>query len=118
METEIEFFLPRGYLDNLGQLHRQGHMRLALALDEIEAISDPRVQQKESYLPVILLSRVITQLGSITEITPAVIEHLFATDLIYLQDLYLHINNAEQVQLGTICPICHTQFQVQMSPLG
>ena len=35
--TEVEFTLPKGYLDEHGVLHRQGVMRLATAADEITA---------------------------------------------------------------------------------
>ena len=48
--TEIEFELPKGYVDETGALHRQGTMRLATAADEILPLRDPRVQQNEAYL--------------------------------------------------------------------
>ncbi len=37
METEFEFSLPRGFVDFDGNIHREGRMRLATALDEIES---------------------------------------------------------------------------------
>ena len=40
-------------------------MRLSVALDEIEAVNEPRVQENEAYLPVALLSRVVSRLGPI-----------------------------------------------------
>jgi hypothetical protein len=72
--TEYVFTLPRGYLDNTGQVHREGSIRLSTALDEIEAVQDPRVLANEAYLPVALLSRVITRLGSLPAVTPMLIE--------------------------------------------
>ena len=87
-QTEFEFQLPCGYLDEDGTLHRDGVMRRATAADEILPLKDARVQKNEAYLIVILLSRVITRLGSIDAINPKVIEGLFATDLAFLQDLY------------------------------
>lgn len=118
METEFEFSLPRGFVDSDGTIHRDGRMRLATALDEIESINDPRILANESYLPVILLSRVITSLGAIAPVTPYVIEHLFVSDLTYLEDLYQKVNTADQVVVGAVCPTCNTQFQLQTSPLG
>ena len=44
-QTEIEFTLPVGLLDEDGTLHRDGTMRLATAADEILPLRDPRVQQ-------------------------------------------------------------------------
>ena len=117
-ETEVEFTLPRGYVDASGRVQRQGRMRLATALDEIQAVGDPRVQANEAYLPVVLLNRVVTALGDLPAITPQVIEGLFAADLAYLQDLYQRLNSAEYIVLGAVCPRCSTQFQLQVAPLG
>ena len=35
MQTEFEFELPKGYVDQNGDLHKRGTMRLATAADEI-----------------------------------------------------------------------------------
>jgi len=118
LQTEHEFLLPRGFLDEAGQVHRAGQMRLALALDEIETIHDPRVQENEAYLPVLLLSRVITRLEGLEAVTPQVVEKLFASDLAYLEDLYIRLNGQDWVTLTAVCPHCATQFAVQVSPIG
>jgi hypothetical protein len=96
-QTEVEFELPRGYLDATGILHRRGVMRLATAADEIVPLRDPRVQQNSAYLSIIVLSRVVTRLGSLTDIDPRAIEGLFASDLDYLQRLYERINAVEEL---------------------
>jgi hypothetical protein len=93
--TEIEFELPKGYVDDTGTLHRRGTMRLATAADEILPLRDPRVQQNEAYLAIIVLSRVTTRLGSLAEIHTGVIEGLYASDLAYLQRLYETFNAAD-----------------------
>ena len=64
LHTEHEFTLPIGYLDADGTLHRDGVMRLATAADEILPLKDPRVVKNPAYLIVILLSRVVTRLGT------------------------------------------------------
>ncbi len=94
LQTEFEFTLPRGYIDAQGNLHRQGTMRLATALDEIEPLQDARVRANEAYLSILLLSRVITRLGDIRQISPAIMEKLFSADMTYLQDLYIQVNDA------------------------
>jgi hypothetical protein len=91
-QTEIEFELPKGYVDEAGTLHRRGTMRLATAADEILPLRDPRVQQNEAYLAVIVLARVITRLGALPDIHTGVIEGLYASDLAYLQRLYEQFN--------------------------
>jgi hypothetical protein len=95
-QTEIDFELPKGYLDDSGILHRHGTMRLATAADEILPLRDPRVQQNEAYLAIIVLSRVITRLGTLGDIHPGIIEGLFASDLGYLQRLYERFNAADE----------------------
>lgn len=117
METVFTFTLPRGYLDASGALHRTGTMRLAIARDEIEIAQDPRVTENEAYLSVLLLSRVVTALGDLPQITPDVIAGLFASDFAFLEDLYERLNAADPILLGVSCPNCSARFQVKVAPL-
>ena len=96
--TEVEFELPKGYLDESGTLHRRGVMRLATAADEILPLRDPRVQQNEAYLAVIVLARVIVRLGTLQDIHTGVIEGLYASDLAFLQRLYEQLNSADDTE--------------------
>ena len=114
MQTEYEFMLPRGYVDANGELHRKGTMRLATAADEILPLRDPRVQQNSSYLSIILLSRVITKLGTLPAVTNRVIEDLFTMDLAYLQDMYQRINMSEMPSYQVTCPHCSGVFAVPL----
>jgi hypothetical protein len=109
--TEYEFTLPRGYIDAEGHVHRDGLMRLATAADEILPLRDPRVQANAAYLSVILLSRVITRLGTVESINPKVVEQLFAADLSYLQDFYNRINRTGAVTALVTCPHCRQSFE-------
>jgi hypothetical protein len=117
-QTEVEFTLPCGYLDAEGSLHRQGVMRRATAADEILPLKDPRVQKNPAYLVVILLSRVVTRLGSLEQINPKVVEDLYATDLAYLQDLYNQVNALGDDRQVVICPHCQHEFAMEGAPLG
>lgn len=93
LQTEFPFTLPKGYVDGDGMLHRSGTMRLATARDEIEPLRDPRVSGPDDpYLTIIVLSRVITELGTLRQVTTRDVENLFAADLAFLQDLYGIIN--------------------------
>lgn len=116
IQTEFDFTLPRGYVDGAGSIHRQGRMRLATALDEIETINDPRVLANEAYLPALLISRVVTQLGELSLVTPQVVTGLFASDLAFLEDLYQRLNSPEAFVAEANCPNCHTHFQLQLAP--
>ena len=99
LQTEFEFTLPKGYVDKQGELHRTGTMRLATARDEIEPLRDLRVADNEAYLTVIMLARVVTRLGTMTEVTPNIIEGLFAADLAYLQEFYGIVNFGDPAML-------------------
>ena len=118
LQTEFDFVLPLGFRNGSDSLQRVGQMRLAVALDEIESLQDPRVQANEAYLPVVLLSRVVTRLGDVPHVTPQVIEKLFAADLAYLEDLYMRLNSPEKVVVSAVCPHCSTQFRLQVAPLS
>jgi hypothetical protein len=114
LQTEFEFMLPRGYVDAHGNLHRKGTMRLATALDEIEPLQDPRVRANEAYLSILLLSRVITRLGEIRQISPSIIEGLFSADMTYLQEFYLQVNDENSRFIETQCPGCGTHFTLDL----
>ena len=118
LQTEFEFTLPRGYIDQNGNLHRHGVMRLATARDEIDPLRDPRVRNNEAYLVIVLLSRVIVRLGDLTQISTGMIENLFAADLAYLQAFYRQINEEGASTLRLSCPECNAQFEVDLADLG
>jgi hypothetical protein len=115
-QTEYEFTLLKGYVDEEGNLHRDGIMRLATAADEILPLKDPRVQSNPAYLTIILLSRVITRLGSLKDVNPRIIEGLFASDIAYLQSLYSRINGDGTSRLKVVCPKCDHAFEVDQTP--
>jgi hypothetical protein len=118
LQTEYEFTLPRGYVDGEGNLHRHGVMRLATAMDEIVPLRDPRVKQNQAYLTVILLSRVITQLGKLSEVNSGTVERMFSADFAYLQDFYRRINETEHPTIPAQCPACNHEFEVELVPAG
>ena len=117
LKTEFVFTLPRGYVDSAGNLHREGVMRLATALDEVEPLQDERTRNNEAYLSILLLSRVITRLGEIETVTPSVIESLFASDFAFLQEMYLQLNE-DASHVETQCPSCGVRFGLDLMANG
>ena len=115
MQTVYDFTLPKGYMDSNGELHRRGKMRLATAGDEISATRDPRVLQNPSYLTIVILSRVITELEGVQGISATVIEKLFTADLAYLQDMYQRINDIEPPTMHFICPDCGKEHDIPLN---
>lgn len=112
LQTTFPFTLPQGYVDDEGTRHREGEMRLATAADELKPLNDPRVQSNGSYLTVIVLARVVTELGDLDDVTPGTIENLFVADLSYLQDMYERINERGANVVDVTCPECESTFEV------
>jgi hypothetical protein len=117
MKSEYAFTLPRGYVDASGQVHREGTMRLATARDEIEPLRQVEVRQNEAYLSVLLLARTITRIGEETDITPELVEGLYAADFDHLQRLYERINTNGEAVGVVACPSCASEFEVDLTEI-
>ena len=117
-KTEISFELPKGYVDKDGEVHKTGVMRLATAADEIIPLKDPRVKSNPGYLSIMLLSRVVTKLGTLEKIDVETIEQLFTPDIAYLQELYQNINAVEPIYIRETCPNCDHTFTIEVPSLG
>lgn len=117
LQTEFEFELPRGYVDADGVVHKRGTMRLATARDELLPLLDDRVKRNPAYLTVVLLSRVVTRLGTVEgdRVDAFVIEDLFAADLAFLQDLYRRINTEGHTEAAVECPHCGESLVVDLA---
>lgn len=115
LRTEYPFVLPRGYVDEQGRLHREGTLRLATAKDELTAQSEPLVRQNPSYLSIYLIMRTVSKLGALPVVDRFVIEHLFASDLAFLQDLYRRINADGHTEVAVSCPHCGGDFAVDVA---
>lgn len=103
LQTEFGFTLPKGFVDESGALHRTGTMRLATARDEIEPLRDHGIDGPDDpYLTILVLARVVTELGSLPEITTDHVERLFAADLAFLQDLYGIINFGDPADVAAL----------------
>ena len=114
LRTQFEFELPRGYVDDSGVLHKRGVMRLATAKDELIPLRDLRVQENPAYLSVVLLGRVITQLGTLPSVHDGIVENMFASDLAFLQDFYRQINSEGHTRAAVTCPHCEEPFEVEL----
>ena len=117
MQTEVPFTLPKGYVDSDGNVHREGRMRLATARDEIEPLGHAEVRHNQAYLSVLLVARTVTRIGEITEITPELVEGLYAGDFDHLQRLYERINSDGDTVGVVACPNCSHEFEVDLSSI-
>ncbi len=115
MITEYEFKLPKGYTDSAGLVHRKGKMRLATAGDEISAVRDPRVIGNASYLTIVILSKVITELEGVDVVTSSLIEQFYTADLAFLQDMYQRINDTEPPAMHVVCSHCGQEMDIPVN---
>jgi hypothetical protein len=118
LSTEFEFTLPRGLVDVQNRVHRHGVMRLATAKDEILVQKERKVQENPAYGVLVMLSRVITRLGSFNSVSPDVLEGLLLHDIAYLREFYNRINQQGNTHIPTQCPHCNTQFSVELALAG
>lgn len=110
IQTEYEFTLPKGYVNQEGTICKRGVMRLATALDEIEAMRVPRVKRDPEYMSVVLLAGVVSRLEGVEEVSAEVIEKLFTADFSFLQNMYETVNHAEDPVIQVQCPHCGKIF--------
>ena len=64
-----------------------------------------------------LLSRVISRLGSLKEVNTGVIENMFASDLRFLEEMYNRINE-DEATVAVTCPECGAKFDKEFGRLG
>jgi hypothetical protein len=118
LKTDFEFTLPTGYVDEDGALHRDGVMRLAKAIDEVAPFEDARAGVNEAYISVLLISRVLSRLGTISPVPPSVVERLFASDFAFLQEIYIRLNEHGNRFVETACPSCGRRFGLDLAMLA
>lgn len=118
IQTEFEFTLPKGYVDQNGQLHRNGVMRLATAADEILPLKQPGIQRNLANKNALMLSKVVVKLGNLKKIDAQVIEGLYTSDLLYLQSFYNQINGEGTTKQKVVCPTRNANFKVEKADQG
>lgn len=117
LQTEVAFTLPLGLVGSGGEVHREGLMRLATARDEIQPLGSAEVRRNEAYLSVLLLAGTVLSIGPVTEVTPEVIEGLYAADFDHLQRLYERLNTDREAFAPVACPDCHHEFEVDVTAM-
>ena len=118
LSNYYSFVLPRGLVDETGQVHREGRMRLATAGDELAARQHPQVHQHEEYLALVILSQVIAELGTLKQVSPQQLEGLFTQDLGYLKTFYNQLNQQGHAHLPTQCHACNHAFKIDLALVG
>lgn len=116
--SEFSFTLPRGLVDGAGQVHREGRMRLATGRDELVVLRDRQAQTYPGYDTLVMLSRVITRLGSLERVTSEQLEGLFTQDLGYLREFFNRVNQQGTAMVPVHCPQCDHNFTLELALAG
>jgi len=111
---EVSFMLPIGYKDDDGNIHREGKMRAVTAEDEIEINNNEKISFQKRYHDILLLARIITNLGDLNDVTDEVIVGMYEVDFRYLQTLYHQMNGNMSSSFITYCPKCSSPNKVSL----
>ena len=118
LQTEYQFNLPNGFVEQDGNVHRNGLMRLATAADEILPQKDPRVQSNPAYLTVAApLARGhearLAPGGGAAEFSKVCLCRTWLT----FQEVYRRINGGEDLTLKTgLSGTAEQPVEVSISP--
>ncbi|MBD0270261.1 MAG: hypothetical protein ICV77_18470, partial [Cyanobacteria bacterium Co-bin8] len=91
---QIPFELPQGLAAEVGQVYRQGHMRLATGEDELLSQQSAQLLDSSAYGILVRLSRVIVLTGC-PALTADDLGNLFMPDIHYLIETYNALNSPE-----------------------
>ena len=71
--------------------------------------------EQSSYLTVVVLAKVITEMEGMEAIVPNIVERFFTADLAFLQDMYQRINDVEPPTMTVVCPKCGEVHEVPIN---
>lgn len=119
IRTLFRFTLPKGVGIQVAEGRKvSGTMKLIQIKDLIAIERDAQVQRGSGAFYVVLLSKVITELGTEKIITRKTIEQLNPVDFAFLVD-YLHQINHQILKTTTLtCNNCNYTYQGVFSQLG
>ncbi len=119
IREEFTFSLPRGTgIENNGIKKVSGTMRFMKVKDLVLIQQDARVKENPGFSYVILLSRVVTKLGTEKMINNSVIERLCPEDFAFLVDMVNRINHQVIKRVVVDCPSCGKRFPAEFGLLG
>lgn len=119
IRNEFRFTLPKGIGIKTEGTHKvAGTMRLIKVKDLVEIERDGTVKKNSGAFYVVLLSKVITSLGTERSINRGTIEKLSPIDFAFLVDFMHEINHQVIKKIPLKCPNCQTEFFGEFNQLG
>jgi hypothetical protein len=119
IRTTFRFTLPRGTgIKTEAGRKASGTMRLAQVKDLVQIERDGQVQRGTGAFYVVLLSKVITELGTEKMITRRTIEQLNSVDFAFLVDFLHEINHQVIRKIPLACADCGHTYLGAFTQLG
>jgi len=114
-KTDYTFELPKGYLDEKGQLHREVSIREITGADQ-EAMLNPALRNNPAKMLTALLARVITRLGTLSggQIDTRVTANMVKTDRDFLILKLKEIDSGPEMEIDVECPDCSKKFKAML----
>lgn len=115
VKTEFTFELPKGYVDEKGQTHREVTMREITGADQ-EAMLNPQLRNNPAKMLTALLARVITKLGTLEgrQVDAGVTANMFKSDRDFLILKLKEIDSGPEMDIDVECPDCGKKFKAML----
>jgi hypothetical protein len=115
VKTEFTFELPKGYVDEKGQTHREVTMREITGGDQ-EAMLNPQLRNNPAKMLTALLARVITKLGTLEgrQVDSTVTANMFKSDRDFLILKLKEIDSGPEMDIDVECPDCGKKFKAML----
>ena len=115
VKTEYTFDLPKGYVDEKGQTHREVTMREITGADQ-EAMLNPQLRNNPAKMLTALLARVITKLGTLEgrQVDAGVSANMFKSDRDFLILKLKEIDSGPEMDIDVECPDCGKKFKAML----
>ncbi len=119
VRTQFRFTLPNGSgIKSENGRKVTGTMRLIKVGDIVSIERDSTVQKNTGAYYVVLLGKVVEQLGNESNVNRNTIEKLNPLDFAFLVDFMHEINHQIIKNIPLKCPKCQTKFYGEFNQLG
>ena len=115
VKTAYTFELPKGYVDEKGQVHREVTLREITGADQ-EAMLNPQHRNNPARMLTALLARVITRLGTLEgrQVDTSVTANMLKSDRDFLILKLKEIDSGPEMDIDVECPDCGKKFKAML----
>ena len=113
--TEYAFELPKGYVDEKGEVHKDVALREITGADQ-EAMLNPQFRNNPAKMLTALLARVIVKLGTLDgrQVDTRVTAGMFKSDRDFIIMKLKEIDSGPEMEIDVECPDCGKKFKAML----